>query len=75
DRVALPTPRAGAAPASPAVAAPLVLEITSTRSGRGPPPASAASLFAGAATGPVAPCVLVPGPPKVRQAPDGSVGG
>ncbi|MFI6753325.1 hypothetical protein ACIBI3_44720 [Actinomadura luteofluorescens] len=53
----------------------LVLEISFTRFGRGASAASAASLFAGAATGPVAPCVLVPGPPKVRQAPDGSVGG
>ncbi|WP_067465763.1 hypothetical protein [Actinomadura macra] len=50
----------------------LVLEVSFTSFGRG---ASAASMFVGSATGPVAPCVLVPAPPKVTQLPDGSVGG
>ncbi|WP_067807864.1 hypothetical protein [Actinomadura formosensis] len=50
----------------------LVLEVGFTHFGRG---ASAAWMLAGAATGPVEPCVLVPGPPKARQSGDGGVGG
>ncbi|MGH3239913.1 MAG: hypothetical protein ACRDNL_06000 [Spirillospora sp.] len=37
--------------------------------------ASVASMFIGAATGPVAPCVLVKAPPMATQGPDGGVGG
>ncbi|WP_242894773.1 hypothetical protein [Actinomadura litoris] len=50
----------------------LVLEVSFTSFGKG---ASVGSMFVGTATGHVAPCVLVPAPPKVTQLPDGSVGG
>ncbi|QXJ20485.1 hypothetical protein AGRA3207_001208 [Actinomadura graeca] len=50
----------------------LVLEVGFTRFGRD---ASAAWTFSGTATGPVAPCVPVPGPVKVTRLPDGGVGG
>ena len=37
--------------------------------------ASVASMFVGTATGPVAPCDLVPAPPAVTRGPNGGIGG